>query len=150
MNQIQVVIDSLIVLSIGLFPFLIYEYINQDTENPTYDFRQILLCNVALILEYIGQILHVLAMKFGKAGRVQAIESFQSLPTIILSIIYLGQMPNILEDIGFGITLLGLLLIAAQGSSPIKNDEDIEKEEKQKKEDEKKKKAADKKKDGKK
>lgn len=69
-------------------------------------------------------------MKFGKAGRVQAIESFQSLPTIILSIIYLGQMPNILEDIGFGITLLGLLLIAAQGSSPIKNDEDIEKEEK--------------------
>lgn len=69
-------------------------------------------------------------MKFGKAGRVQAIESFQSLPTIILSIIYLGQMPNILEDIGFGITLLGLLLIAAQGSSPIKNDEDVEKEEK--------------------
>jgi len=69
-------------------------------------------------------------MKFGKAGRVQAIESFQSLPTIILSIIYLGQMPNILEDIGFGITLLGLLLIAAQGSSPIKNDEDVEIEEK--------------------
>lgn len=81
-------------------------------------------------MEYIGQILHVLAMKFGKAGRVQAIESFQSLPTIILSIIYLGQMPNILEDIGFGITLLGLLLIAAQGSSPIKNDEDVEIEEK--------------------
>ena len=114
MSQVQVVIDSLLILAIGLAPPFILEMMNQDPDKPTYDMRQILLCNLALVLDYTGQVLYALALKYGRAGRVQAIESFQGVPTVILAIIFLNQMPNILEDIGLGISLLGLLIIAVQ------------------------------------
>ena len=112
MFQVQLVFDSLLPLAIGLAPFFIYEWYNQDFDHPTYTNRQILLANAALALDYFGQALYALALKYGRAGRVQAIESFQGIPCIVLAIILLGQMPNWLEDIGLGLALLGLLLIA--------------------------------------
>jgi len=114
MDQVQVIIDSLLLVALGLAPFFVMEMLNEDPENPTYDMRQVLLCNLALVFDYIGQIFYALALKYGRAGRVQAIESFQGIPTVILAIIFLNQMPNIFEDVGLGISLLGLLVIAVQ------------------------------------
>jgi len=62
-------------------------------------------------------------LTYGKAGRVQAILSFQAIPTVILAIILFGQMPNILEDVGLGIAILGLLIIAVQGGRGGKDNE---------------------------
>lgn len=70
MSQVQVVIDSLLILAICLAPFFIWTIINQDPDQPQYDMRQILLCNLALIFDYIGQIFYALALKYGRAGRV--------------------------------------------------------------------------------
>lgn len=74
MKQVQLVIDSLLPLAAGTAPFFIMEYYYpKDPDHPTYDKRQLLLCNIALVFEYVSQILYAIALNYGKASRVQAI-----------------------------------------------------------------------------
>lgn len=76
--------------AIAMAPFFVYIMLYQDEENPTYTDRQILLSNLALILDTIGQSFYAIALVYGKAGRIQAILSFQAIPTVILAIILFG------------------------------------------------------------
>lgn len=90
------------------------QYFSKDPGHPTYDKRQLILANIALVADYTAQVLYAVALEYGKASRVQAIQSFQSVPTIIFGITVLNQYPNICEDVGLGILLLGALIISFQ------------------------------------
>jgi len=78
LTQIQLTFDSLLPYGIAMAPFFIYIYfvLDADSENPTYTNEQILLSNIALLLETIGQTFYAIALTYGKASRVQAILSF--------------------------------------------------------------------------
>jgi hypothetical protein len=70
LNQIQLVFDALLPYALGTLPWFLYIYLNQDPESPQFDNRQILLCNIALVLETIGGAIYAVALKYGKASRI--------------------------------------------------------------------------------
>ena len=111
-TQLQLTFDSLLPYALAFAPFFIYELATQDENNPTFTTNQLILTNVTLILNYCAQGIYSFALIYGKAGRVQAIESVQGILTVLLAIFILNQMPNVFEYVGIALGVIGVLIIA--------------------------------------
>ena len=121
--------DCSFVIGSCFFPFLIYDL----TKDPIpYNGMDILIATIIVFLICLGVVFLGKGLQYGKAASVQAIENAKTIVQTILAVIFLGQIPNVVQICGLCTGLIGVFVIILQKKSDDQDKDDEKKEEEKK------------------
>ena len=90
-----------------LIPFFIYF-------RKEYELMDVFIATVVVVLVTLGVIFFSRSLQCGIAGPVQAIENSKTIVTTLMGMIFLSQIPNLIQWFGLISGLLGVIVIVIQ------------------------------------